>query len=134
MNSLAQLPIVNGPAPAIFFAAGILGLLWLAWGNRRHLTLWVPVALLLAAVITVVFWYLAEKVWNLWGEPLPRRLYLFAGLAIFAVLLVVPKVFSLRRVWSRLLVVPVAAAVVVSAAGMVTVSYTHLTLPTNREV
>lgn len=125
VNSLAQLPIVNGPAPAIFVAAGLLGLLWLAWGRRRHLTVWVPATLVVSGAVMVVFWYLSERVWNLWGEPLPRRLYLFAGLAIFALLLVLPKVFSLRRVWSRLLVLPAAAAVVVSAAGMVNQNFEY---------
>ncbi|ALE06650.1 hypothetical protein AL755_16240 [Arthrobacter sp. ERGS1:01] len=125
MNNLAQLPIVNGPAPAIFFAAGILGLLWLAWGNRRHLILWMPIALLLAAAATLVFWYLAEKVWNLWGEPLPTSNYLYAGLGLFALLLAVPKIVSLRRWWARLLVLPVAAIVVVSGAGLINQSFEY---------
>ncbi|RAN79316.1 hypothetical protein B5P43_15510 [Bacillus sp. SRB_336] len=118
MNSLLQLPIINGAVPAALIAAGLLALLLLVWGNRRLLTRWAPGALVLSIAATVVFWYLAEKVWNLWGEPLPRRLYVYAGLALFAVLMIVPKLVTLRRLWTRLLVAPVAAVVLVSAAGL----------------
>ena len=92
--------------PGILIAAGLLGLLWLAWGKRRHLTRWVPAALALSIAAMGIFRYLAEKVWNLWGEPLPRHLYFYAGLGLFGVLLAVPKIVSLRRLWARLLVVP----------------------------
>lgn len=125
VNFLYQAPIVNGAIPAVLVTSGLLALLWLAWGNRRHLTRWVPVALVISVLAMGIFWYLAEKVWNLWGEPLPRRLYIYAGLALFGVLLAVPKIVALRRLWARLLVLPIAAVVVVSAAGMVNQNFEY---------
>ncbi|MGO4383087.1 alpha/beta hydrolase [Specibacter sp. RAF43] len=119
MHTLAQLSLVTGAIPGTLTTVGLLALLWLAVGNRRHLTRRVPAALAVAIAATGTYWFLAERVWNLWGEPLPGRDYVFAGLGLFAVLLVVPKVLSLRRTWARLLVVPAAVVVLLSGAGLV---------------
>lgn len=122
---LLDIPLVNGAVPAILITSGTVALLWLVWGKLPHLTRWVPAALVLSIVATGAFWYMSEKVWNLWGEPLPPGIYVFAGLALFAVLLAVPKIVALRRLWARLLVVPVAAVVVVSAAGLINQNFEY---------
>lgn len=96
MDALGQLSIVSDAAAGIFAAAGLLCLAWLVWGGRGHIIRWVLPALALSAAAMVVFRYLAEQVWNLWGAPLPVRNYVFAGLAVFAVLLVIPKILSLH--------------------------------------
>lgn len=125
MNSAANLSIVTGIVPVALDILGLGALVWLLVGRRRHMTRWVPLAAAVTALLMGAFWYLAEQVWNLWGEPLPIRDYVFAGFGLLAVLVMVPKIIAERRWWRRLVAVPAAAVVVLASAGLVNQSFDY---------
>ncbi|WP_125616239.1 alpha/beta hydrolase [Specibacter cremeus] len=125
MTNLEQLSIVDGPAPYILYTLAAAAFLWLVLGPRRYMLRWVPAVAVVSALAGVLFWYLAEDVWNLWGEPLPLRIYVFAAIAVAAVALLVPKMISLRRAWTRIAAVPVAAVVVLACSGLVNQAFEY---------
>src|SRR6478609_3296780 len=95
--NLQNLAITTGVVPVVLYILAAAALIWLIWGRRRHLSRWVPAAVLAAGLLSAIIWVLCEPVWNLWGSPLPKRVYAYAGLGILALLLVVPKIRDLRR-------------------------------------
>lgn len=119
MTGLNTLPIATGPVPWVVAALGLAALVWLAIGNRRHLTRWVPAAVASALLLAGIVWYFSERVWNLWGSPLPKRIYLFAALGFLAVLLIVPKMLQLRRLSAKIATIPVAAVLVLASASLI---------------
>lgn len=119
MTGLSSLPITTGAVPLVLDAVALAALIWLAAGRRRYVVRWVPAAAVVAALLTGVIWFFSEKVWNLWGAPLPKRLYFYGGLAILALLLLVPKMVHLRRLSARIAAVPLAVVVVLASASLI---------------
>lgn len=122
---IQNLAITSGVVPVVLYILAAAALAWLAWGGRRHLSRWVPAATLAALVLSFLVWLFSEQVWNLWGSPLPRRVYAFAGLGILALLLVGPKIRDLRRVWARIAVVPAALLVVLASGSLINQSFDY---------
>lgn len=91
---------------------GGAGLLWLLMGNRHYLLRVVPIVLAGTALLTGAAWFLTEKVWNLWGAPLEKILYLWAWLAFAGLVLAAFRILATRR-WR--------AASLSLAAGLLTV-------------
>lgn len=120
MNSVS---LTSGVIPAVLTVLGGLSLLWLLWGGRRQLLVVAPVAAVAAALLTWTLYFLAETVFYWWNSSLPRLLYLYAALGIFAVILAVPRLRRARRVMSRLLTLAAAALVLAAAAGAVNTAY-----------
>lgn len=120
-----NLPITTGFVPLLLYALAAAALAWLVWGGRRHLTRSVPVAAGAAAVLAAAIWLVTERVWNLWGSPLPQRVYAYAGLGILAVLLIVPKMRQLRRLPARVAVLPAALVVVVASASLINQNFEY---------
>ncbi|WP_024793516.1 alpha/beta hydrolase [Tomitella biformata] len=105
--------LLTGPVPVIIAVLGGLGAIWLlARVSRRHLLRNVPLTLAGAVIVAVVMWLVVEKLWHPFPDPLPLAIYVWTGLGVWAVLLVVPRILASRR---RLLVsvVSVLAAVLV---------------------
>lgn len=109
--------LISGPLPFGVAAAGVLGILWLvAARRRRHLTVVVPVASASAASITVLAWFVIERVWRPFPDPIETAVYVWIGVAVFALATVVPRSIVARRWWTRILSVAAAVAVVLAVS------------------
>lgn len=123
--NLQNLAITTGVVPVVLYTLAAAALIWLIWGRRRHLSRWVPAAVLAAGLLSAIIWVLCEPVWNLWGSPLPKRVYAYAGLGILALLLVVPKIRDLRRLPARIAVLPAALVVVLASGSLINQNFEY---------
>lgn len=125
MTELSRLPIVGGPVPLLIDALALVALIWLGCGGRRYISRWVPAAALVSLLLAGLVWFFSERVWNLWGSPLPKRIYLFAALGFLAVLLMVPKIIQSRRLAAKIVAIPAAAMLVVASASLINQSFEY---------
>ncbi|MFZ2512675.1 MAG: alpha/beta hydrolase-fold protein [Gordonia sp. (in: high G+C Gram-positive bacteria)] len=98
---MLNLPLTGTPATVVFgvlLAVGI-GVL-LARRDRRWLRCAVPVALIVALLLTVVAGVLIERVWRPFPDALPLLVYVWSGLVLFAVALAVAR-WTVRERTSR---------------------------------
>ncbi|MBD7994918.1 hypothetical protein H9639_06360 [Arthrobacter sp. Sa2CUA1] len=109
-----NVPLTTGAVPIAALCLGALSVIWLCWGPRRHLTRVVPLAALTAAAFTLVLFFLAEYAFHWWNAALPRYLYLYSFLAIFAEFLAVRRFLTASGLVRRAL--PVLAGALVLAA------------------
>ncbi|WP_394940554.1 alpha/beta hydrolase [Psychromicrobium sp. YIM B11713] len=86
-------------------------------GPRKHLKRAVPITLIGSGLLVLGVRYLTESVLDLWGQPLHWRIYLFTGLALAALALLVPRLLSFKR-WYTKLLAPLAAILVIVAFGL----------------
>ena len=125
---MSSLSLVSGVLPAALLILGGLSLLWLAAGRTRHLLVVVPAAAAAAGALTLLLWYLAESVFHWWDASLPRLLYIYAGLGIFAVILAVLRIKGSEGISGRVL--PLTAAALALLAVSVTVNASYAQYPT----
>ncbi|MCZ2403972.1 hypothetical protein IV498_12475 [Paenarthrobacter sp. Z7-10] len=125
MTELSRLPIVGGPVPWLIDAFGLAALVWLAWGSRRYVTRWLPAAAVASLLLAGLVWFFSERVWNLWGAPQPKRVYLFAALGFLAVLLMVPKMIQSRRLAAKIVAFPAAALLIVTSASLLNLTFEY---------
>lgn len=123
--NLQNLAITTGVVPVVLYIVAAAVLAWLVWGHRRHLRRGVPAAAVAAVVLTGLVWLLTERVWNVWGSPLPKRVYAYAGIGILALLLVVPKIRDLRRLPARVAVLPAALVVVLASGSLINQNFEY---------
>ena len=84
MISVNSLPLTSGAAPVVLDLLALAALIWLLAGPRRHVLRAVPVAVVLTFAVTVGLWFVSERLWNLWGAPLPVAVYGFIAAGILA--------------------------------------------------
>lgn len=125
---MSSLSLVSGVLPAALLVLGGLSLLWLAAGRTRHLLVVVPAAAAAAGALTLLLFYLAESVFHWWDASLPRLLYVYAGLGIFAVILAVLRIRGSEGISGRVL--PLTAAALALLAVSVTVNASYAQYPT----
>ena len=117
--SVNSLPLTSGAAPVVLDLLALAALIWLLAGPRRHVLRAVPVAVVLTFAVTVGLWFVSERLWNLWGAPLPVAVYGFIAAGMLAMILVIPKMMLQRRLRDRIFTPVVAAAVVLASASLV---------------
>ena len=83
----------------------------------------IPVCIVAAIAITLVLYWLIEKVWHPFPDPIARPVYVWIGLGILGVLLGVSRVFAATRIDGRVLTVVSVLLVVVSSAAHVNLQF-----------
>ncbi|QBJ94640.1 esterase [Rhodococcus sp. ABRD24] len=108
--------LVSGPLPYIVAVCGVIGAIWLVASRRRWFVRRVLPGCLLAAVgLTVALYVVVEKVWRPFPDPVETSIYVWIGIGLCAVALMIPRIFA-GRPWTAPVSVLATAAVVLTAA------------------
>src|SRR5574340_154962 len=120
LDRLNELSVISGPVPIVVSILGILGGLWLLAARPRWFTRTaIPVCATVAIVVTIVLYFVVEKVWRPFPDPIEVRIYVWIGIAIFALGLLVPRSRDGRGLLSGSVSVLAAALVVLTAASQI---------------
>lgn len=85
VHTITDLSLVTGPVPPVVTVLGILALLWLIFSrSRRHVLISIPVCIVAAIAITLVLYWLIEKVWRPFPDPIAVRSTCGSGWAFSA--------------------------------------------------
>lgn len=115
--ALLDTSLVSGPLPTVVTSVGVVGLVVLVVSRRRpHLLRSVPISLLAAAALTALGWVVVEKIWRGFPDPIQIAVYVWIGVGLLGLLLLVPRIVAARRWWTKILAVLAAVAVVATAA------------------
>ncbi|MFE3293150.1 alpha/beta hydrolase [Rhodococcus sp. NPDC059234] len=134
MDWLYRWSLISGPLPWILTGLGALGGVWLllaptrSRGYRRRT---VPICCTAALVLTLALWLVVEKWWRPFPDPVETSIYVWIGLGVLALMLLVARLFADRRAWRT--VVSVFAALAVVAAAAATVNLVFDAYPTVRD-
>ncbi|MFF5790635.1 alpha/beta hydrolase-fold protein [Paeniglutamicibacter sp. NPDC012692] len=120
---MSDLSLVDGPVPLLFNVLAVLGGLWLMAGGRRLWLRAVAPALLGGIAGMALLWYLAEEAYGWWDESFPRLLYFWAGGAVAAAILLVPRLLAGRRILGRVATVMAVLCVLLAAVAQANVQY-----------
>jgi S-formylglutathione hydrolase FrmB len=121
--------LLSGPVPVVLRLAALATGVWLVWltllWRRRG---WLAIAeliacLLVAALATEVLDYLARTVWMLFPDRLDLAIYLWVGVALFAVCLAVRRIASRPRLRRGVVLVTAAVAIVAACANQINAAY-----------
>ncbi|QCQ91203.1 alpha/beta hydrolase-fold protein [Rhodococcus sp. SGAir0479] len=113
---LDRVSLVSGPLPVLVVLLGILGAGWLLASRRRWFLRWaVPLSALAAVATTLLLYVVVEHVWRPFPDPVETAVYVWIGVGLWAVLLLVPRLLTGRR-WMIPISVVAAGAVVLTAA------------------
>lgn len=113
---MAGIGLTTGVLAIMLPLLGLIGLVWLMIGPRKHLMLAVPVSLGIGLLVGFGAKFLINDVLNPWGTPLDWRIFLFVGIGAVAVSLIVPKMLRGKR-WFIKLLAPVAGLLVIVAVA-----------------
>ncbi|PYE14596.1 S-formylglutathione hydrolase FrmB [Williamsia limnetica] len=106
MNWLWETSVLDGWLPWTILILGILGLAWLILLFQKVYLLYVvPLAAVVSILLVVLAKWLIEDVWKLFADPIPLNCYVWGGLAVFAVLLLVPRLIRGSGVLGRIVTV-----------------------------
>jgi S-formylglutathione hydrolase FrmB len=120
MDWLWDISILDGWLPWVILILGILGLAWLVLLFQKvYLLVVVPLVALVCVVLVIVAKWLIEDVWKLFADPVPTSNYLWAGAAVFAVLLFVPRLLRGSGVAGRIITVLATVFAVVMALAQI---------------
>ncbi|WP_371829941.1 alpha/beta hydrolase [Rhodococcoides trifolii] len=109
--------LISGWLPVVAAVLGVLGVLWLvAVRSRRHVAVTVPLCAVSAAVVTVAAWYVVEKVWRPFPDPIETVIYVWIGTGLFALFVLVPRLLRSRGWVGRIVTVLAVVAVVLTAS------------------
>ncbi|GAD83884.1 esterase [Nocardia asteroides NBRC 15531] len=124
MTRLTDLSLLTGWLPVTLTVLGVLGAVWLLIArSRRYVTVTAPIVVLTAAVFTTALYLVVEEVWRPLSDPIAVSVYVLIGIAVAAVLLVVPRILVRRRVWTAVVTVLAAAAVLVAVGVRINLIY-----------
>lgn len=116
---MADVGLTAGWLTIVLPLLGLAALLWLIIGPPRHLRRAVPIALAAGVLVGFGAKILIDDVFNPWGAPLDWRIYFFAGVVVIALVLLIPRLLSSRRWYTRLLSPLAALLVILAAAGQI---------------
>lgn len=116
---MAGIGLTTGVLVIVLPVLGLLALAWLVTGPRRHLVRAVPFSFGLGVVIGFGAKFLIDDVLNPWGAPLDWRIYFFVGIGVTAISLVLPKLLSGKRWFSKLLAPLAGLLVLLAVAGQI---------------
>ncbi|MFC9789783.1 alpha/beta hydrolase [Rhodococcus sp. NPDC127528] len=122
MDWLYRLSLISGSLPWILTGLGALGGVWLLVAptrSRAYRRRTIPLCGTAALVLTVALWLVVEKWWRPFPDPVETSIYVWIGLGILALLLLVARLFADRRTWRTVVSVLAALAVVAAAASAV---------------
>ncbi|MGF0320074.1 alpha/beta hydrolase [Nocardia fluminea] len=118
MTRITDLSLLTGWLPVVLTVLGAVGAVWLLLPRaRRYVTTIMPIVVLAAVVLTVALYLFVEEVWRPFPDPIAVSVYALIGIAVAAVLLVMPRILVRRTAWTGVVTVP-AAAVVLLAVGV----------------
>ncbi|MFC7449946.1 alpha/beta hydrolase [Rhodococcus daqingensis] len=136
MDWLLRWSLTSGPLPWFVTVVGAAGGLWLLLAPitnpRRYRRRAVPLAAAVALACTAALWFVVEKWWRPFPDPIATEVYVWIGLGILAVALLLARLLLDRRVWRA--VVSVFAAVAVVAAAGAQINLEFAAYPTVRDV
>lgn len=116
---MAGVELNSGVLAILLPILGVLGMAWLLVGPRKHLKFAVPIALAIGAVVGFGAKFLIDDLINPWGAPLDWRIYLFVGIGVAALALLIPRFLGSKR-WFTKLLAPIALILVaVAVAGQI---------------
>ena len=125
-ESLVSVSLVSGSVPTVLLVLGILGALWLLFArSHRYLRRAVPICLLVAAALTMLLYWVVEKLWRPFPDPIETQVYVYIGVGIAALLLMVPRVVVARRWYTRILSVLATLVVVACVAAQVNLVFDY---------
>lgn len=120
MNWFVSLSLVSGTTSWATLVLGLLGAAWLVAGRtRRYVVRILPFCLLAAAVVAAVLYYVVEKVWRPFPDPIEPLIYVWVGVGLAAVFAVVPRMTVARGVLAKVVTLVAAVLVVVAACAQV---------------
>ncbi|SNT08053.1 alpha/beta hydrolase [Rhodococcoides kyotonense] len=120
MNWFVSLSLVSDTTTVVLSVLGALGGLWLVASKRRWYVLRaLPIAVTAAFVIGVVLYFVVEKLWRPFPDPIETEIYVWIGIGIAALFLVVPRTIAARGVLAKILSVVAALVVVLVASAHV---------------
>ena len=117
MDGLADLSLISGPLPWIVTTVGVVGGLWLLSGRRRwfaHRA--VPLCTSFAVLVTAVLYIVVEKWWRPFPDPIAMPIYVWIGIAICGVALLIPRIIAAGG-WPGRIVSVLAVVALALAAG-----------------
>ncbi|MFD3505918.1 alpha/beta hydrolase [Nocardia sp. NPDC058666] len=118
MTRITDLSLLTGWLPVTLTVLGAVGALWLLFPRvRRYVTTIMPIVVLSAAVITVALYLFVEEVWRPFPDPIEISVYALIGIAVAALLLVVPRILVRRSIGTGVLTL-LAAVLVLVAVGV----------------
>jgi enterochelin esterase-like enzyme len=120
---MSNISLVDGTLPLLFNILAALGGLWLLAGGRRYWLRAVVPALFAGAAGALLLYYVAEVAYGWWDQTFPRMLYVWAGAAVAAVVLTVPRILAGRGVLRWAATLPAALCVVLAALAQANVQY-----------
>lgn len=116
--------LLSGALPVTLLVLGVLGGLWLLAGRRRwYQTRALPLCAVASAIVTLLIAYLIERVWHPFPDPLATSIYVYIGLAIFALTLLVPRIVAGGRVLPAVITVLATLAAVTACANQINNSF-----------
>ncbi|MFC9556700.1 alpha/beta hydrolase [Rhodococcus sp. NPDC056960] len=124
MRWFTDLSLISGPVPVVVSAAGAVSALWLLAG-RPHWFRYrvIPLAALGAAIGTGALWFCVERIWRPLPDPIPMIVYAWAGVALFALLILVPRIVAATRPVTRAASVLAVIVVMLTCAVQVNVFF-----------
>lgn len=120
MNWVVSLSLVSGTTSLVVSVLGALGGLWLVVCPKRwYLLRALLPSIVAAAVVAVVLYYVVEKVWRPFPDPIEVEIYVWIGIGLAALFAVIPRTVAARTVIAEIVSVVAAILVVVAASAHV---------------
>lgn len=117
MSALLDISVVDGWLLWVLGGTGVVGLCWLLCKpSRRFLLVVAPIAIAVAVLLTLLARWIVEDVWAPFPEPIPTAVYLWSGLVLIAIALLIARITVTRGVWPKILTV--LAALLVALLGL----------------
>ncbi|MGW5924034.1 alpha/beta hydrolase [Nocardia fluminea] len=124
MTRITDLSLLTGWLPVALTVLGAVGAVWLLLPRaRRYVTTVMPIVVLAAVVLTVALYLFVEEVWRPFPDPIAVSVYALIGVAVAAVLLVVPRILVRRTVWTGVMTVLAAAVVLLAVSVRINLEY-----------
>src|SRR5690606_29232765 len=106
MAKFTDLSLLAGWFPVTLTVLGVVAGAWLLFPrSRRYVTAVVPIVLLAAAVLTAALYLIVEELWRPFPDSIAVSVYVLIGIAIAAVLFVVPRILVRRTLTTALVTV-----------------------------
>jgi S-formylglutathione hydrolase FrmB len=117
VDSVTEVSLLDGALPIVVLVLGALGGLWLLVAQRRWYYLWaLPACLVGATVVTLLAYQTVENWWHPFPDPIQTEVYVWIGVGLAALALLVPRMLAARR-WTARVTTLFAVLAVVALAG-----------------
>ncbi|MCX5044376.1 esterase family protein [Aldersonia sp. NBC_00410] len=120
METITDISLLSGALPTVVLAIGALGAVWLLVAQRRwYYYLALPACLIGATLVTLLAYQIVENWWRPFPDPVETEVYVWIGVAIAAIALLVPRILTARHWPGRVLTVVAVLAVVLAASSQI---------------